>query len=66
MSKVKKKLSNFIILTKEIILREKLPILYIIGTTINGILLRILTLKEFFSFSALIADITVSLFFELF
>lgn len=63
MSKVKKKLSNFIILTKEIILREKLPILYIIGTTINGILLRILTLKEFFSFSALIADITVSLFF---
>lgn len=57
---------HFIILTKktkDLIEENPLVLCYVLGATINGILLRIFTVGEVFSISPLLADFVISLLF---
>lgn len=52
--------------TKLLLKEDKLVILYILGSVINGYLLRLMTMKQYFSISSLLADLVVSIFFASF
>ena len=61
-----KKLKKFVLKTKTILMENQLVTYYIIGSFLNGFLLRILTTGNVFSVSPLLADIAVTFFFATF
>jgi len=57
---------KLLVQTKVFLKEDKLVVFYILGNLINGYLLRLMTIKQYFSISAILADLVASLFFASF
>ena len=65
-NKIIKETLNFLKQTKKFIKENKLVCIYVIGTLLNGIILRALTTKNILAISPIFADLFVTIFFASF
>jgi len=63
---IKLRLKDLLLESKEIFISNKLFLIYILGSVINGILLRAITIGKVFSISPFLADLFVSIIFASF